>query len=489
MKKIAIIGAGLSGLCSAKTFLQEGYDVSIFEKGASLGGVWAKERSYPLVRTQTTRDEYAFSDFKMPSNYPQWPTGEQVFEYLQAYAKNFGVFERVQLNHEVKLLTRKGSQWELTIQNQVEQRTQLFDFVVVCSGTFHKPKLPLFPNQKEFLNTGGVILHSSELKSTEQLKNKDVMVVGFAKSATDVASLAADNAKSCTLVYRKAQWKVPRFFANSINMKYLLFSRFSEAFFNYHSKTTFERFLHSIGKPLVWMQWRGLEALLTWQFGLRKLKMVPDHSIEDQISCSLGVEPENFYKKIKQGKIRPVKSNLLEYQGNGVRLHNHEFVKADLVIFGTGFLQDIPFLDDHYRNLLIDKDGSFRLYRSIINPEIPDLAFVGFNSSLFTTLTSEVAAKWVLQFVKGKMVLPSKEKMLNDIQTNIEWRTNGRPIASEFSGTCIAPFNYHHLDELLTDMQLRTRKTNNVLVEFLKPINPSDYKAILENRNHKYSKK
>ena len=69
------------------------------------------------------------------------------------------------------------------------------------------------------------MVHSSELKSVQQLKDKNVLVVGFAKSATDIASLATDYSQSVTLVYRKAQWKVPRFFANKINMKYLLFSR------------------------------------------------------------------------------------------------------------------------------------------------------------------------------------------------------------------------------------------------------------------------
>lgn len=487
MKKIAIIGAGLSGLCSAKIFIKEGFEVTVFEKGETLGGVWAQERSYPKVTTQTTRDEYSFSDFKMPDNYPQWPSGEQVYEYLLAYAKSFGVYENIRFNHEITSLTRNDDSWlvQYTIGNNT--KIECYDFVIVCSGVFHKPKMPLYPNLKRFHESGGVVLHTSELKSTDQLKDKNVAVIGFAKSATDVACLAADYAKSSTLIYRKAQWKVPRFFGNAINLKYLLFSRLSEACFDYHSKYTIEKFLHTIGRPLVWLQWRGLEALLKWQFGLAKIKMVPEHNIEDQISCSLGVEPENFYKKIQSGKIKAIKSTVLEYQTDGLRLHSGDSVKADVVIYGTGFLQDLPFLQASYRKVLTDSKGSLHLYRGILNPDIPNLAFVGFNSSLFTTLTSEVAAHWVLAMVKRKLKLPTHAKMHEEIERVIKWRINDRPISSEFSGTCVAPFNYHHLDELLTDMKRKSRRSRNILIEYLKPINPEDYKVILENKDNKYS--
>jgi dimethylaniline monooxygenase (N-oxide forming) len=112
---------------------------------------------------------------------------------------------------------------------------------------------------------------------------------------------------------------VPRFFGNKVNMKYLLFSRASEAFFGYHRKTVGEKILHSIGKPMVWMQWRGLEALLKWQYDLKKCDMLPAHRIDDQISCSLGVEPVGFYKKVKDGSIRVDQKQHSEfYKGWGV---------------------------------------------------------------------------------------------------------------------------------------------------------------------------
>jgi hypothetical protein len=110
---------------------------------------------------------------------------------------------------------------------------------------------------------------------------------------------------------------------------------------------------------------------------------------------------------------------------------------------------------------------------------VPNLAFVGFNSSLFTTLTSEVASRWVVSYALGEVKIPQRDTVIGIMQEELQWRQKVRPIASEFSGTCVAPFNYHHLDDLMRDMGKRTRATSNFLYEGIKPIDPKDYKKML----------
>src|SRR5690606_21462818 len=146
---------------------------------------------------------------------------------------------------------QEGSRWtmELLDRDKNEYFTMRADFVVVCSGVFHEKYIPDYPGMQEYKEAGGSVFHSSELKNISLLKNKHAAVVGFAKSATDIATQAADHSFSTTLLYRKAQWKVPRFFANKVNLKYLLFSRFTEAFFLPYRKTGVQQLLHSIGRP------------------------------------------------------------------------------------------------------------------------------------------------------------------------------------------------------------------------------------------------
>src|SRR5688572_19462527 len=140
MKHIGIIGAGLSGLATAKAFIREGFHVTIIEKAAEVGGVWERSRSYAGVATQTTRDEYAFSDFPMPSYYPLWPSGAQVQQYLADYAHHFGIMSAIRFNTAVTGLRYVKDNWEMDIYDAAEDYTDTlrFHFVAICTGTFHK---------------------------------------------------------------------------------------------------------------------------------------------------------------------------------------------------------------------------------------------------------------------------------------------------------------------------------------------------------------
>jgi cation diffusion facilitator CzcD-associated flavoprotein CzcO len=480
MKHIGIIGAGISGLTSAKAFIEKGYRVTVLERAADLGGVWEKSRSYIGVATQTTRDEYAFSDFPMPADYPLWPSGEQVQAYLRGYAVAFGIRPHIWFGVQVNTLEYQQGIWKMQVTDLPDQSTQTltFDFVAICTGTFHKPYMPSFPGIESFVQAGGQLLHSSQVKDESLLRDKQVAVVGFAKSATDVATLSATLGKDTTLIYRKAQWKVPRFFGNKVNMRYLLFSRLSEAFFNAPRKGWGQQLLHTVGRPLVWAQWRGLEALLKMQFKLKACDMVPRHRIEDQISCSLGVAPEGFYEHVRRGRIQGKQTEIARLEGKVLHLQNGETVSADVLVCGTGFTQELPFLEHGYRKLIIGPKGNYRLFRNIIHPLVPQLGFVGFNSSLFTTLTSEVAANWLVRYMENQLSLPSSEAINADMDYMDEWRQTSRPIAAEFGGTCIAPFNYMHLDQLMKDMGLAVKLTRWPH-EYLKPINPADYHKLL----------
>lgn len=483
MKKVGIIGAGISGLTTAKAFINKGYSVTVIEKAASIGGVWEQSRSYLGVATQTTRDEYAYSDFPMPADYPMWPSGAQVQAYLESYAATFDIKRHIHFNTQVTDLRYEDGQWLMRVNDisNNNSTTLDFDFVAICTGTFHKPFLPDYPGAQSFVEAGGTILHSSQVKCEALLRDKSVTVVGFAKSATDIATLAADLGKKCTLVYRKAQWKVPRYFGNKINMKYLLFSRFSEAFFNAPQKSILHKVLHTVGKPIVWAQWRGLEALLKMQFKLKACNMVPKHKIEDQINCALGVAPVGFYEKIQAGKIEGKCTEIERYEGRNVILKNGEVITPEVVVYGTGFTQGLPFLEDRARNMIIDSKGSYRLFRNITNPKVPQLGFVGFNSSLFSTLTSEIAAQWLVAYASNELKLPSIEKIENNMRYMEYWRKS-KPSSAVFSGTCIAPFNFMHIDQLMKDMGLATRISNSI-TEFFKPIAPKDYQLLLKKNN------
>ncbi len=50
--KVCVVGAGMSGLVSAKTCLESGLDVTVFESRETLGGVWAHDSQYYSATSQ-----------------------------------------------------------------------------------------------------------------------------------------------------------------------------------------------------------------------------------------------------------------------------------------------------------------------------------------------------------------------------------------------------------------------------------------------------
>ncbi len=482
-KDVCIIGAGVSGLVAAKTFLEEGYNVTIFEKSQELGGVWEKSRTYPGVTTQTPREIYSFSDYPMPQSYPEWPTGEQVNRYLQSYSQFFGVTERIQFNTEVIQVERTlstSSKWLVTVgltaHNSLRIEKYYFDIVLIGNGTCHTPNIPDFPGIDRFINSGGTVFHSSQFNDLNLIRDKRLIVVGFEKSATDIVTLAVNKASECTLIFRQASWKVPRYFLGIINIKNLMLTRFGEMWFRYHKLNGIEKVLHTIGKPIVWAFWRIMERIFRIQFRLDACKLVPEKPIEEMMTCTLSVATRGFYKYVFHGKIHAKKSKNIQFIDDGIKLDDGEKVSADIVILGTGFRQSVPFLEEKYQKHIVDRNGVFHLYRNLIHPDVPQMGFVGYNNSLSCMMSAELGSRWLVEYFKGNLALPSRSKMLEAIHTTLEWRYRERA-RGLFSGTCVLPFTFHYFDDLMNDLGVRVRQ-NGSLSEIVKPLSPSSYKDL-----------
>ena len=190
--RIAVIGAGFAGLSAVKVLTAFGHDVTGYEKAPDVGGVWSRTRRYPGLTTQNGSDTYALSDFPMPKHYPEWPSGEQVQEYLQAYAEHFGLLERFRFDTEVRSAVRHGDGWSVD--------GEPYDHLVVANGIFSEPSLPDYPGVEEFAAAGGRLCHASEFTSLDDARGRDVVVVGYGKSSCDVAVALSEVASSTTVV-------------------------------------------------------------------------------------------------------------------------------------------------------------------------------------------------------------------------------------------------------------------------------------------------
>ncbi|MEO5998899.1 MAG: NAD(P)/FAD-dependent oxidoreductase [Chitinophagaceae bacterium] len=301
MKTIGIIGAGLSGIVSAKTCLEYGYAIKVFEKDTELGGVWSSSRRYPGVTTQNTKDTYAFSDLPMPKYFGEWPSGEEVQSYLRTYAEKFNVFPFIKFSHKIDIVHFEKNQWVITGRNQNGSFIDRADFLIICNGTFSEPFIPSLTGMDSFVSAGGKILHSSQFNSTEISRDKRLVVVGYSKSAGDIVTLASNTTISAHLVYREPKWKIPRY-VKGINMKYLLLNRLGEALIKPADQyNKMERFLGSTGLPGKMLSF--VEKYITKKHMLVELGLLPSSRIKDQAFGEITLETPHFFEHVKAGKI------------------------------------------------------------------------------------------------------------------------------------------------------------------------------------------
>jgi len=477
MRRVGIIGAGISGLVTAKTMLEEGFEVTLFETEDEVGGVWARSRRYPGVHTQNPRDTYAFSDFPMPRAYPEFPPGEQVQAYLAAYADRFGVTEHVRFRTVVERAERRGEGWTVRSRSLDDgtARTDAFDFLAICNGTFSAPFVPRVPGEDAFRAGGGTVLHSTRFNSVEQVRGRHVVVVGGAKSACDAAAASVGASKRTTLVFRRSGWKMPKKFAGVVPLRYVLTTRFSEMLFRDRELRGAEKVLHTAGKPFVWLFWRGVETLLRATYRLGACGMVPDEPIERVVNCTLGLATDGFYAAVRTGRIATRRGAVKALHAGAVELDTGERVRAEVVVFATGFRQEVPFLEEPVRRTVQDEAGVFHLHRNLVHPDVPRLAFVGYNSSLYSQLTSEIGARWAARWFMGELRLPPREQVLREVAARWAWVRENRPQGIA-SGTCIVPFTFHYIDDLLRDMGARTvRRPLNRIREVMLPMDPGVY--------------
>ena len=157
-----------------------------------------------------------------------------------------------------------------------------------------------------------------------------------------------------------------------------------------------------------------------------------------------------------------------------------ERVEADTSILAVGWKLGVPYLPQEYQEKLIEKDGQYRVYRLAVNPDLPDMGFVGFNSSFCTVLSAEMIANWLVRYMDGKLAnQPSAAEMNNNIEMMLNWKRNERPAAKVYGGLCSAPFHFKHFDELLADMGAAKKKRSNPLAEQFSYPNAEAYGTFL----------
>lgn len=229
-KRVAIIGAGPSGLAQLRAFQsaqQEGTDIPevvCFEKQSNWGGLWnytwrtgidqygepVHGSMYRYLWSNGPKEGLEFADYSFEEHFGKpiasYPPRAVLFDYIEGRVKKARVRDWIRFNTAVRQVSfdESSGQFHVTVNDlpEAKQYTEQFDHVIVATGHFSTPNVPEFDGFDLF---PGRILHAHDFRDAAEFKDKNILIIGTSYSAEDIGSQCWKyGCKSITVSHRTA---------------------------------------------------------------------------------------------------------------------------------------------------------------------------------------------------------------------------------------------------------------------------------------------
>jgi PPOX class probable F420-dependent enzyme len=383
--RVCVIGAGMSGLAATDALVRAGYDVSCYEAGSAVGGMWRYENdsgrsaAYASLQTNTSRRRMQYPSFPQPRAAPEFPHHRDMLAYLEAYSDANHLARYVNFGASVESARPDDGCWDVTVAGDAPRR---FDWLVVASGHYWDPVIPRLGG-----DFAGEILHVRDYRTPDRFAGRRVVVVGGSQSALDVVAEISTVAARAVLACDQVHHLLPRY---------------------------------AFGRPL---DERDTAAALLVPLPIVRL-------IIGTLTRLAGATPE-------RGELPPARHRLFETRwptivspaveaalaertfktrpratalaAEKVIFGDGSEEPADAIVFATGYRIAFPFLSDRLGR---GSGWEFPLYRRILSPRAPALAFIGVveaGPGMFEIV--ERQSQWLAKAIAGRVPVPASDAM------------------------------------------------------------------------------
>ena len=340
-----IVGAGPSGLASARALRTAGVSFDVVERHHDVGGIWDLENGetpmYESAHFISSKTQSGFDDFPMPESYPDYPPRALVLDYIRAFADHFDLRSHIELGIGVRRAVPDGDGWIVELENGQRRR---YRGVISAVGHNWDPILPAYPG-----TFSGEAYHSVRYRSPSEFDGKRVLIVGGGNSACDIACDAATRATRTIISMRRGYHFLPKH----------VFGKPTDAFFRSGPHLS-----PMIAQPLL----TGLLKVLVGdlrRFGLP----APDHRVLE----SHPIMNTQILHYLAHGDVA-ARPDVVRLGGSRVHFADGSSDDVDLIVWATGYHATIPFLAD----ALAPRDGEGpELFGALVVPHVPNLFIVG----------------------------------------------------------------------------------------------------------------
>ncbi len=372
---VAIVGGGFGGVGAAVLLVRAGYpDVTIFERGERVGGVWA-HNTYPGAACDVPSHLYEFSFEPNPRWSRRYAPQAEIQQYIEAVARRHGVLERARTGTEV---TR--AQWdEQRAKWQLQTSAGSFeaDILLTACGQLSIPKAPAINGLDSF---DGPVFHTAEWNHDVDLAGKRVAVIGTGCSAIQTVPAIQPVAGQIDVYQRSPGWTMPKMDFEYSERAKRLFERLP-ALQRLDRLATFA-FMDIGAAAMTSQRWllAPFRAAGRWQIK----KAINDSDLRakvtptDEIGCKRIMLTDEWYPTLEKPNVELISERIEQITPTGIKSEDGTERPTDVIVLATGFeshafVAPMEVIGAGGRTLAEEWDPVARAYLGLSVPGFPNM--------------------------------------------------------------------------------------------------------------------
>ena len=324
--RVAVIGAGFSGIGMARELKRAGHDFTLYERSADVGGVW-HHNSYPGAACDVPSYLYSYS-WAQRSDWPHpCSPRDEIHAYLRQIVREEGLEAHLRLNTEVERATWEDAGWTVDGER--------YDAIVLACGQLSRPAFPAIDGLGDF---AGPAFHSAEWDHSVELRGRRVAVIGTGASAVQFVPPVAAQAAHLDVYQRTPAYMMPRRNPFYPELVRTLFERVPglQPLRRHGTKAYME--LMTLGllkvRPLAKAMELFSRGYLRFKVRDRELrrKLTPGYAF----GCKRILFSSYYYEALQRENTELITDRIERVTATGVVAGGRER-PADVIIYGTGF--------------------------------------------------------------------------------------------------------------------------------------------------------